>query len=331
MRREGLAAVVLLAALLVGSGARADDAPSSSGTTSTPASAATSTSGTTFLPGAARAIPRTTSASRDTAVLEYAYGPRAQASIGFEPGLLVARRASTTFHLGLYAMAGLENASNGRVFPPGEVWRGLVGVSFALELPRLARASRLARAWLVPGSDLEVGLIVGHESDHETAASSPALAPPGPYAIAFGGGGDFVEPDVAVWLPAGRALTITVRLRDRIYFNELPLLVGVRSLSDDIADGLHEGLLNAPGADLVVRWKAARWAMPQLALFGEHLFPHDPFAAEGQFFRAMAGVVLRGRRGEVEPFASFDGGNGKGLLVQERALRLSVGVRYAPF
>jgi hypothetical protein len=172
---------------------------------------------------------------------------------------------------------------------------------------------------------------VGHESDHATSASSSAIAPPGPYAIPFGGGGDYLAPDVALRLPAGPALMITVRLQDRIYFNELPLLVGAHAASDSIADGLHEGLVNAPGADLIVRWRAAPWAMPQLALFGEHLFAHDSFVPDGQFFRALAGVVFPGRVGEVEPFASFDGGNGKGLLVQHRELRFSVGVRYAIF
>jgi len=280
---------------------------------------------TSWLPGADRAIPRTTSASRDAAVLEYAYGPRAQASLGAEPGLLEVRRPSSTLRLGLYGMVGLENATADRVFPPGELWRGLVGASVALELPRLARA------WLVPGSTMEVALVLGHESDHATAGSSSTLPPPGPYAIPFGGGGDFLAPDIAVTLPAGRAVTITLRLQDRIYFNELPLLFGSRTISDSVADGLHEGLLNAPGADLVVRWRAASWARPQVAVFAEHLFAHDAFVPDGQFLRAMAGVVLPGRVGELEPFVSFDGGNGKGLLIQERELRFSVGVRYAPF
>jgi hypothetical protein len=289
------------------------------------ASADPAATGTTWLPGSDRAIPRTTSASRDTPLLEYAYGPRAQASIGAEPGILESRGSALVFRFGLYAMVGLENATDTRFFPPGELWRGLVGASFALELPRVARA------WLVPGSTFEVGLIVGHESDHESADSTSTLPPPGPLAIPFGGGGDFLAPDVAVRLPAGRAVTLVVRIQDRIYFNELPLLVGATTASDDIAESLHEGLVNAPGADLIARWHAARWAKPQLALFGEHLFPHDASAQDGQFFRAMAGVVFPGRVGELEPFVSFDGGNGKGLLVEERALRFSVGVRYAPF
>ncbi len=290
-----------------------------------PARGEPAASGTTWLPGPDRALPRTTSASRDAPVLEYAYGPRAQASIGAEPGLLQVRGPATTLRLGFYAMVGLENATSDRAFPPGELWRGLVGASFALELPRLARA------WLVPGSDMEIALVVGHESDHASSGSSSMLPPPGPFAIPFGGGGDYLAPDIAVQLMAGPSVTVTVRLEDRIYFNELPLIAGSRVASDVIADDLHEGLLNAPGADLVLRWHATRWAEPQLAFFGEHLFAHDPVVPDGQFFRAMAGVVLAGRVGELEPFVSFDGGNGKGLLVQERALRLSAGVRYVLF
>jgi hypothetical protein len=279
----------------------------------------------TWLPGADRALPRSTSASRDAPVLEYAYGPSAQASIGAEPGLLEMRRPASTLRLGIYALVALEDASSHRAFPPGGLWRGLVGASLALEL------SSLARAWLVPGGDLEVGLVVGLERDQATAAYSSSLPPPGPLAIPFGGGGAYLAPDVAVRLPVGRALTVTMRLQDRIYFSELPLLVGARVASDVVADGLREGLLNAPGADLVVRWRAAAWALPEVAVFAEHLFAHDAFVQDGQFLRVLAGVALPGRMGELEPFASFDGGNGKGLLVQERALRLSAGVRYVLF
>jgi hypothetical protein len=279
----------------------------------------------TWLPGADRALPRSTSASRDAPVLEYAYGPRAQASIGAEPGLLEVRRPASTLRIGFFALVGLEDSMSRRVFPPGELWRGLVGASVALELPSLARA------WLVAGGDLEIGLLVGLERDKASAASSPSLSPPGPLAIPFGGGGAYLAPDVAVRLPVGRAVTITMRLQDRVYFNELPLLVGARVASDAVADGLREGLLNAPGADLIVRWRVAAWALPELSIFGEHLFAHDAFVPDGQFLRVLAGVVLPGRVGELEPFVSFDGGNGKGLLIQERALRLSAGVRYALF
>ena len=280
---------------------------------------------TTWLPGDARAITRSTSASRDAPVFEYAYGPRAQASIGAELGIVEFTRETTTLRIGFYALLALENASSNDVFPPQELWRGLLGAHVALELPRLARA------WLVPGSKLEIALVVGREDNHATQAPTPPLAPPGPSAIPFGGGGDFLAPEIAVSLPLGRSLNVVMRLQDRIYWNALPLLVGARVASDAIADGLHEGLANAPGADIIVRWRATPWLAPQLAIFAEHLFPHDAFVEDGSFLRVMAGLVTRGRVGELEPFVSFDGGNGKGLLIEERALRLSVGVRYALF
>jgi hypothetical protein len=304
MKRLAVAAVLLVALVLSPAAARADS---------------------TWLPGTARAMPRSTSASRDAPVFEYAFGPRAQASIGAEPGLLLVRRDASNLRLGFYALFGLENATSHRVFPPGELWRGLVGAQIAWELPRLARA------WLVPGSDIEIALVLGHESDHATSASSSTLAPPGPLAIPFGGGGEYLAPDVAVSLPAGRYVTLVMRLTDRIYFNELPLFVGARVASDAVADGLHEGIANAASADLVATWRATSWAEPRLAVFGEHLFARDAFVPDGAFLRVMAGVVFPGRVGEIEPFASFDGGNGKGLLVQERELRFSVGVRYALF
>jgi len=123
----------------------------------------------------------------------------------------------------------------------------MVGASLALALPRLAGA------WFGPGRDMEIALVVGRESDHATSQSSATLSPPGPRAIPFGAGGDFLGLDAAVSLPVARAMSIVVRFQDRIYLNQLPLIVGDRVVSDIVADGLREGLVNAPAADLVVR------------------------------------------------------------------------------
>jgi hypothetical protein len=277
----------------------------------------------TWLPGSARVVPRTTSASRDTPVLEYAYGPQAQASIGAEPGLLAVTAPGVLFHFGLYAMVGLENANDSAFFPPSKLWRGLVGASLAFDLPVLAGR------WLGPGSDLEIGAVVGHESDH-ASASTQDLDPPSPRTIPYGGGGNFVAVDVAARLPAG-PLLFTVRLADRAYFNVFPAIVGARADSDAVAADLHEGLVDAAGADLEARWRAWRWAQPQLAVFAEHLFARDPGVEDGAFFRAMLGVVFPGKVGEFEPFGSFDSGNGKGLIIDRRETRVSIGLRYAPF
>jgi hypothetical protein len=40
---------------------------------------------------------------------------------------------------------------------------------------------------------------------------------------------------------------------------------------------------------------------------------------------------MPGKVGELEPFGSFDAGNGKGLLIDRREVRVSCGLRYAPF
>jgi hypothetical protein len=271
-----------------------------------------------------RAISRASSASRDTPVLEYAYGPRAQASIGVEAGVVAVGQRDVVTRYSLYAMVALENATETKFFPPNELWRGLIGVSVAVELPRLAGS------WLGPGTDLELALVVGHESDHETGNSVVDLGTPLQTTLPFGAGGDFVAPDLAVSLPAG-PLRFVVRLVDRIYFNAFPLLAGARTASDAIADDLHEGLANAAGADLIARWRLAPWFQPQLALYAEHLFARDPVVEDGGFFRAMLGAALPGKMGELVPFGSFDAGNGKGLLVERRELRLSFGVRYAVF
>ncbi len=299
--RRGIVASAVAAALLAAPPASADS---------------------TWLPGPARAIPRTTSASRDTPLLEYAYGPQAQASIGAEPGLVAVRGHDVTGRVALYAMVALENANDQVVFPPSKLWRGLVGLSFSLELPRAARA------WLGPGSDLELTALLGHESDH--SSSLGGLDAPSPTVIPNGGGGNFVSLDAAAGLRAG-PFAFTVRLQNRAYFNALLSIVGARSDSDTVASLLHEGLVDAAGADLVVRWRATVGAQPQLGVFAEHLFARDRGVADGAFFRAMLGVVFPGRVGELEPFGSFDAGNGKGLLVDRRETRLSVGVRYAPF
>jgi hypothetical protein len=159
----------------------------------------------TWLPGADRTIPRTTSASRDTPVLEYAAGSLGIASLGAEPGLVaVTRRADAkidapidhAFHVGFYAMAALESRDGESL--PRDYWRGMVGLTFGY-----------APTWLVrrlfgPGGDLELGLILGHESDHRTDAA-PTLDIFEQTSIFQ----NFVAFDVAVKIPLGASFTFS--------------------------------------------------------------------------------------------------------------------------
>ena len=94
-----------------------------------------------WLPGAARAVPRSSSASRDTPVFEYAHGPRAQGSLGGEIDLFGARGRSVSFRLGGYAMIALENTTETQP-SPREYWSGLIGLSGSLSLDALTFATR---------------------------------------------------------------------------------------------------------------------------------------------------------------------------------------------
>jgi hypothetical protein len=251
----------------------------------------------TWLPGAARAIPRTDSASRDAPVFEYAYGPAAYDTIGGEWGWFLVSTRKVSLRLGQYAMLPMENVESRRIFPPGELWRGMTGGSLSVCLD--AVASR----WL---DGLELSLVASHESDHGTIERDPA-----PSDIPDGGGGQALTPDVAIRLRLTDAFTLVVRVQDRIY--------------------VHGALTHAPGGDIVMRYRLTEHLVPTIALFGEGLFPRSPEARNGCFLRALFGLAIRGRIGEATFFWSLEGGNGKGLDINTVELRVSGGVRYAPF
>lgn len=279
---------------------------------------------TVWIPGAARDLSRWSSASRQVAVTGYSYGPRAHASVGGEIGILELSRARWSLRLGTLGMFAVDDGTSRSVLPQSELYRDLEGLSAALALPH-AGAALFGR-----GALLELGLVIGHEGAH----AARGYAVPEAYRttdIPFGGGGWYLEPDVALRLGCGARCTLVTRLQDRIFTNALPLAVGQRAASDVVADFLDEGLVQAPGAGLTLSWRASDHFRPTLSVFGEALFSHDSSAENGVFARVMAGPELTSRMGGLWPFVSFDAGNGPGLLINRRELRLAVGVRYAPF
>jgi hypothetical protein len=273
---------------------------------------APSTAHAEWLPRSARRIPRSLSASRDAPVFELAFGPRAQASIGGELGVL---RGGET-RAGILALAAFENdATKGPIAQDHA--RGIVGVTFARATPGV----------FGPDTLLEWGVAIGYE---RIADTDRAGVPP--FGIAYGGGGAFVMPDVTWRLESLAApVIVVVRLQDRIAFNAFPRSFGARSASDVVGDHFREGLTHAAGADLVLRWKLGEHVQPNLSLFAEQLVNRDDGARNGTFVRAMLGPAFLGRAGEAMPFLSFDAGNGKGALVNQRELRFSVEIRLAAF
>lgn len=278
------AAQVALAALVFTlTPARAEDAPAPLG----------------WLPGSARAVSRGSSASRDTPVFEYAYGPRAQASLGGEIGLYGTRGRAVSFRLGGYAMIALENVDEVQPLPR-EYWRGLVGLSGSLSLDALARAA-LGRS-----SAAEITLVLGHESSHRTDQPSPFDT----LTFATRGQLNFASLDAAARLPLGGWGVAEIRVTERLFVGSI--------------------FTHAPSFDLDLRWRALSWLQPTAALFGEHFFAGEAVADDCYFARARLGAALPGRLGELMPFVSGDTGCGKGLLVTRRGSHVGFGFRFTP-
>lgn len=270
---------------------------------------------TTFLPADARAIPRSTSASRDAPVVEIAYGPRAYGSLGFAHGAL----SKDSWRLGVYAVVAYENDTSSSALPKWVLARDFEGLTSAWAMPETAKR------WFGPESMLELALAVGRERAHQDAGATVDAYRTTD--IPFGGGGWSVAPDVAVRLAVSKNVKLVSRIGDRIFVNAFPLWLGQREASNVVASYLEEGLVHEPWTELVLSWHAGSLATPIVAVHAEGMVAHDDSARDGVLVRGVLGLALPGAAGTLMPFASGEAGNGKGLFINRRELRLSVGVR----
>ena len=250
-----------------------------------------------FLPGGARTISRGDSASRDTPVLELAYGPRAQASIGTDLGFFAIASPSATLHLGGYAMIALHNGVSDAAFPPFENWRG-PRRSFSASAP----AGR-ARAQVVFGrrGALELTLVAGHESDHHTDGPPPVVRRPDESSRTR---------RATSSRPRSRGGSWSARSASR------------RASSIARTSGGASPTCPRPTSTCSSSCKYPI-VQPRLALYGEALAPRDTGIRLGFFARAMLGVTFVGRYAEVTPFVSFD------VLRGQRSGRAHVSTRGA--
>jgi hypothetical protein len=272
-----------------------------------------------WLAGPSRAISSADSASPDAPVTSYAYGPRAQGSVGGDLAFLRARTPTLEFRLGGSALVAFEDATRHAVLP-GETMRTSFELSAAWAL------SSLAERWLGPGKELELSLALGRRSalpmtdfalsDHYHSDDVP-----------FGAGGDYLGADVAFRAPLGARFVEFSRLGFRAYTNAFPDLFGAHVASDYVADGLREGAECQAWLELGLRFRASTWAEPLARVYLDLIEPHDDSAKPLALARLLLGVALRGQSLELTPFTAFEAGHGEGILVNRTELRWSGGVR----
>ena len=272
-----------------------------------------------WLPGPSHAISVADSASPDAPVTGYAYGPRAQASLGGDLALFSVPARAYTFRLGGSALLAFEDAQR-HVPVPGETVRNAFELSAAWALTSFSRRA------LGPSKELELSLSLGHRS----ALPMTDFALGDRYHsddVPFGAGGNYLGVDLAFRAPLGARFSETSRLGVRAYSNAFPRLVRARVVSDQAADSLHEGAEYQAWFELGVRYHAANWTEPLARLYVELIEPHDDSAKPLFLARLLVGSALPGRNFELTPFTAFEAGHGPGILVNRTELRWSGGIR----
>ena len=271
-----------------------------------------------LLPGASRAIPRTTSASRDAPVLEIVVAPRPATTLGGEFALLaLTPTPGTTLRLGLWGIFAVESrTATRRVFPaPGgdaDLWRGAIAYSAALSF------DDAGQHWGERGAQ-ELTVSYVHESEHHTASNLPGMGLDHPELRGLPQIGNAFVLDTAMRFPLPDRWKLLGRYQHKLFVN-----------------GRHESppapFTNAPGADVELRWRRPAHVQPFASLFAEYLFARRQQAAPAYFLRCLSGVVVRADGPwELSVFAVLDAGDGKGLLIGHRETHVGAGLRFAFF
>jgi hypothetical protein len=272
-----------------------------------------------WLSGPSRAISVADSASPDAPVTGYAYGPRAQASLGGDLALLSVRSPGSTLRLGGSALVAFEDTARHGVIP-GETLRTAFELSGAWALTDFAART------LGPGKELELSLALGR---HAALPMTDFTLGDRYHSddVPFGAGGTYLAADVAFRAPLGQRFASYSRLGVRCYTNGFPDLVGAHEASDFTADAWHEGAEYQAWFELGLRFRAAAWVEPLARVYLDLIEPHDDSAKSLALARLLLGAALPGARLELTPFTALEAGHGAGIVVNRTEFRWSVGVR----
>jgi len=272
-----------------------------------------------WLTGPSRAISCADSASPDAPVTSYAYGPRAQATLGGDLAFYRQVQQNSGFRLGGSALLAFEDAAR-HAAVPSETLRSAFELSLAWSWADFA-----ARA-LGPHRELEWTIALGRHSalpmtdftlgDRYHADDVP-----------FGAGGGYLATDLALRSPFADRGSAFFRLGARAYTNLAPDLVGAHEASDFIADSLHEGAKYQAFLELGLRYSASPRLEPVVRLYFDLIAPHDDQAKVLALARLLVGAALPGQSWELTPFTALEAGRGEGIMVNRSELRWSGGVR----
>jgi hypothetical protein len=268
----------------------------------------------TLMPGDARVISHSTSASRDVGALSYQVLPRVALGTGGDFAFLGIRFAGLELRAGVFGLIEVETRdpapANFMTVPSGTyLWRGVLGYSLALSF------GALGERLLGPRGQLELAVSFRHESEHFTGTRTGGepLYPEVP------GIGDFVMPDLALRKALG-PVDLELRAQIKAFLPSSP------------AYAYSAG----PGADLLLRWRARRLLHPFFSFFVERLFGR--YVPQGDshrqipdntMVRGLLGVIIPGEAADLMLFAAASTGNGKGLLAYGEYKTIGWGIRVA--
>jgi hypothetical protein len=268
----------------------------------------------TVMPGDARVISHSTSASRDVGALSYQVLPRVALGTGGDFAFLGLHFAGLELRAGMFGLIEVETrepAPASFMNVPGGtyLWRGVLGYSLALSM------GALGERLLGPRGQIELAASFRHESEHFTGSRSGG-APLYPEVPNIG---DFVMPDLAVRKAIG-PVDLELRAQVKAF---LPTSKGY-------------AYSVGPGADLVLRWRALDLLHPFFSFFVERLFGRDVGEGDARrripddtIVRGLLGVIVPGEAADLMLFAAGSVGNGKGLLAYGDYKTIGWGIRVA--
>jgi hypothetical protein len=259
--------------------------------------------------GLPRRVPRAWSASRDTPSMSLGVLPRDIRTAGGELALFTRRGSSTSVRTGFAALLELESDGEttgfGNVFPKATgalLWRGSYAYYVALSLDDVGER-------LCAHCAIELSTQYRHESQHYTGSNE-------------GGEGMDVtsEPFMGDDVIVDGAVSVT----------RGDWLVTARALAFAYLPG-RSSYAGGPALDVHVRWRGAR-VHPFVSGYAEELFGTELGGHRfdnAYLVRALAGIALPSKLGDVMVYVSADAGNRKGIRGNTEEATLGAGIRLA--